>query len=236
MSSTPPPTSGPPAEELPQAQLPCFFKGVEAALSGAVLGYVFGWGSKMVMYRDGGGFRARLGAAAADGGSTAKTFGVFGGIYTAMQCYVGRIRQKQDPFNNAIAGCSTGLLVAYQGGPFVAAQSCIGIGIISYYIEKLGFGVPPDAVAASMAHSNTRAEQVDPWALPATRLLLLPLATIFRPCSASPYGGCDVSLFQPGRAAPPRLPPPRRQLWRARPAGGHDKALAAAAPRAGRGQ
>mmetsp|Transcript_7347 Transcript_7347/g.19081 ORF Transcript_7347/g.19081 Transcript_7347/m.19081 type:complete len:217 (-) Transcript_7347:463-1113(-) len=134
----------------PAGQMPCFVKGLEAALSGGVLGYVFGFGSKLVMFRGSGGFRARWAMAGIEAKSSARMFATFGGVYAAALCYSRRLRLKNDPFDGAVAGCSTGLLVGFQGGPMSALQSCLGLGVVSYYLEKMGVGTaPPEAASAA---------------------------------------------------------------------------------------
>jgi hypothetical protein len=94
------------AAEPPPAKLPCFVKGLEAAFSGGVLGYVFGFGSKMVMFRGSGGFKARWAVSALEGKSCARTFATFGGIYAAAMCYSRRLRLKNDAIDGAVAGCA----------------------------------------------------------------------------------------------------------------------------------
>ncbi len=89
---------------MPQFQVPCAFKGLESFLIGGAMGYVFGFASTMVMHRGGGGFKVRFAASRVEGGTTMRTFAIFGGIYSAAQCYVKRIRNKEDPFNAGFGG------------------------------------------------------------------------------------------------------------------------------------
>lgn len=92
------------AEEGPAFKVPCAFKGLEAVVSGGILGYVFGLGSKMMFYSGGGGLKGRWAAARLEAGGSARTFAIFGGVLSAAQCYVYRVRNKEGPINGAIAG------------------------------------------------------------------------------------------------------------------------------------
>jgi len=77
---------------------------------------------------------------------SAKTFGVLGGWYSTCQCFAKKMRGgKDDAINSAIAGCASGIAIAYKGGPAQAAQSCAGLGLISYIIDATS---PPPAYAA----------------------------------------------------------------------------------------
>lgn len=211
------------AAEPPPAKLPCFVKGLEAAFSGGVLGYVFGFGSKMVMFRGSGGFKARWAVSALEGKSCARTFATFGGIYAAAMCYSRRLRLKNDAIDGAVAGCSTGLLIGFQSGAGAmgAAQSCLGLGVVSYYLEKLGVGTPPEAFAASTPPTRlaSTADVMPPWMQSSVQLLLKPAAAILAPCS--PDTGCPVSWLPTPPSPALRLPTPRiRKLARPRQSDG----------------
>uniref|UniRef100_A0A061SL25 Mitochondrial import inner membrane translocase subunit tim17 tim22 tim23 family protein n=1 Tax=Tetraselmis sp. GSL018 TaxID=582737 RepID=A0A061SL25_9CHLO len=176
--------------------LPCFFKGIEAGISGGILGYIFGLGSKMFLYREGGGLKARWGAAVTEAGSTARTFASFGAIYAAAMCYTRRLRNVEDPWNGAIAGCATGLAVGYRSGTLAAAQSCLGIGAISFYLEKIG--AVSGVQAAQAMGPSARTVQPPPHTWDRLHgpisLLLRPAVPILHSCTAC-GGGCELGLF-----------------------------------------
>jgi import inner membrane translocase subunit TIM22 len=123
---------------------PCTLAGATAGLSGAALGWVFGFGGYWARARTGGAWAASL----AGGAASAKQFGVMGGIYAAAACFAQRIRQKQDAWNGAISGCATGLALGWAGGPAAAAQSCATFGAFSYFLDGMGGGAARAAEGA----------------------------------------------------------------------------------------
>mmetsp|Transcript_45520 Transcript_45520/g.144804 ORF Transcript_45520/g.144804 Transcript_45520/m.144804 type:complete len:190 (-) Transcript_45520:60-629(-) len=120
----------------------CLINGMVAGVSGGVLGGVIGLGSSVLRNRGRGMMKRALKEAA----GSAKTFGVLGGWYSTCQCFAKKMRGgKDDAINSAIAGCASGIAIAYKGGPAQAAQSCAGLGLISYIIDATS---PPPAYAA----------------------------------------------------------------------------------------
>lgn len=109
------------------------------------------------------------------------------------------------------ASCATGLVLGYKAGPWGMGQGCLGIGIMSYYLEKLGFTGSSSEAYASPSSARTalpiHSEELPVWAQETAHLLLRPAAAIFLPCSG---GACEVSPFQQGRPAVPRPHLPRR--------------------------
>jgi hypothetical protein len=73
-------------------QTPCSVNGVMAGISGGTLGYAFGFVGYWFSKRLKGNFRGSLGS----GWASAKTFGIMGGLYAAVSCFMLRLRQKQD--------------------------------------------------------------------------------------------------------------------------------------------
>jgi hypothetical protein len=63
-----------------------------AGISGGTLGYAFGFLGYWFSNRLKGTLRASLGS----GWTSAKTFGIMGGLYAAVSCFMLRLRQKQD--------------------------------------------------------------------------------------------------------------------------------------------
>jgi import inner membrane translocase subunit TIM22 len=139
----------PSADDAAGFLTPCTLAGATAGLSGAALGWVFGFGGYWARARTGGAWAASL----AGGAASAKQFGVMGGIYAAAACFAQRIRQKQDAWNGAISGCATGLALGWAGGPAAAAQSCATFGAFSYFLDGMGGGA---ARAAEVADLDSR--------------------------------------------------------------------------------
>jgi len=128
-----------PADSLPlpdEYAVPCTINGVMAAASGGALGFVFGAGSRLVRHSGAG----RLRAAAVDGRASARSFALFGGVYTAAACIAGRLRDAEDAWNGALAGCATGAVMGVSGGPAAALQSCALFGAFSYFIDRMQAG------------------------------------------------------------------------------------------------
>lgn len=120
-----------PIEEVGSTKVPCSFQGLFSAIGGGTIGYAFGAGRSLIMNRKLKG----LHAAGIESGST---FALFGGVYAAVSCFCSRIRQRDDYWNGGMAGCVTGVAVAWKGGPVSALQSCIGLGVFSAIFDVMG--------------------------------------------------------------------------------------------------
>lgn len=62
-----------------------------------------------------------------------------------VHCLAQRIRLHEDGWNRGFAGCATGLVIGWNGGPVSALQSCAGLGLISYIVDfggKCSYPVP----------------------------------------------------------------------------------------------
>lgn len=120
---------------------PCTLKGMQSAFFAGTLGYMFGLVPSLIRNR-----LSAFGICHADGMASARTFAVMSGLYTTVSCICERVRMKDDGFNRGFAGCSTGLVLGWGGGPASAAQSCLGIGLISYLLD-MGGSTPPAQAA-----------------------------------------------------------------------------------------
>ncbi|GAB4813368.1 hypothetical protein N2152v2_000414 [Parachlorella kessleri] len=109
-------------------------------------------GGYWMRHRLKGTFKASL----AESWNSAKSFAIIGGLYAAVSCFAKRIRQKEDGWNGAAAGCATGLALGWNGGPQSALQSCALFGIASYFLDGVQGGRAEAAVdAAGIASSFT---------------------------------------------------------------------------------
>lgn len=113
----------------PSAQEFCLAKGVGAAISGAVMGGLFGTGAGLLK-------REKFKVALAEGGSSSKTFAIMSAVHSLVVCYLKRFRHKEDAINSGIAGCATGLALAWGGTPLGAAQSCLTFAAFSYVMDR----------------------------------------------------------------------------------------------------
>jgi hypothetical protein len=121
---------------------PCTVKGLAAALSAGMLGYLFGFVPGVIRHR-----ASKWALTHLDGMRSAQSLAIMSGAYTAVHCVCQRIRQVEDGWNRGMAGCATGLVLGWGNGPLGAAQSCLGIGGLSYLIDFGGAGA---AEAAAM--------------------------------------------------------------------------------------
>lgn len=65
-------------------------------------------------------------------------FAVWGGMFTAVDCSLVFVRQREDPWNSITSGAITGAVLAVRHGPAaMAGQAVIG-GVILAIIEGLG--------------------------------------------------------------------------------------------------
>ena len=141
-----------------------------AAASGGALGFVFGFGSRVVrgvspLVRGGAAGTSapamtRLAAALTDGRASAASFAGFGGIYSAAACAVARARDVDaDPVNGAIAGCLTGAALGWKSGPAGMAQSCAMLGGFSYFIDRMQGGQVAQAAELEEEVGGEREEE-----------------------------------------------------------------------------
>lgn len=184
-----------------------------------MLGYMIGFGPALIRHR------ARAwGLVHLEGVRSAQQLALMSGLYTAVHCICGRIRMKEDGWNRGLAGCSTGLVLGWSTGPWGAAQSCLGIGALSYFLDfgdlatqatKAG---PAAASELGASGADSRAaggagggrEQLLPWeeGLRAMqRQLLAPAAALSVPplmwlggCCGGPGGGrggaCELGVTE----------------------------------------
>lgn len=133
------------ADEPPRllTMQPCTLKGLSAALSAGVLGYMFGFVPGVIRHR-----ASKWALIHLDGIKSAQSLAVMSGAYTAVHCICHRIRQVEDGWNRGLAGCATGLALGWSNGPMGAMQSCLGIGGLSYLLD---FGGTSAAEARDMS-------------------------------------------------------------------------------------
>ncbi|CAL8464408.1 g3943 [Coccomyxa elongata] len=152
-------------EQESASQLPCILNGAMAGFSGGALGYVFGFGGKLIRHRGKGRFKA----CKMEGWNSAKSFAIFGGVYAFASCIAQRLRQKQDAINGGIAGCATGLALGWSGGPAAALQNAVMLGLFSYVVDYMQL---QSAEAASRHSAHMPARKVarrNHFTLPLTR-------------------------------------------------------------------
>lgn len=125
------------ALDVDDTSQPCTLKGLTSAFYAGALGYLFGFVPAMIKNK-----ARNWGAIHVDGVKSAQTFAIMSGLYTGVQCICQRLRQRDDGLNRALAGCSTGLVLGWGGGPWGAAQSCLGIGALSYFLDMGTSGQP----------------------------------------------------------------------------------------------
>ncbi|PKA60626.1 Mitochondrial import inner membrane translocase subunit TIM17-2 [Apostasia shenzhenica] len=66
------------------------------------------------------------------------SFAVWGGLFSAFDCTMVYVRQKEDPWNSIIAGAATGGFLSMRQGPAAAGRSAIFGGILLALIEGAG--------------------------------------------------------------------------------------------------
>ena len=68
--------------------------------------------------------------------SNARSFGLIGAVYTAIECTIEKERGKHDLTNALAAGCVTGGLLAVKGGPQATAIGCAGFAAFGYVMDR----------------------------------------------------------------------------------------------------
>lgn len=66
------------------------------------------------------------------------SFAVWGGLFSAFDCTMVYVRQKEDPWNSIIAGAATGGFLQMRQGPASAARSALFGGVLLALIEGAG--------------------------------------------------------------------------------------------------
>lgn len=145
-------TPAPMASAAGPAPQPCFLSALGGAIPSGILGWFFGVVPAMVRNRS----WQKRGLWLEEGASSAKNLMLFSGTYAFAHCLLTRIRQVDDAWNRGIAGCATGLAVGWSGGPASAAQSCVGIGLLSYVLDLGGMTEPMAATACMGASHGSR--------------------------------------------------------------------------------
>jgi hypothetical protein len=112
---------------LPTGDQPCALKAAGSAAATAVLGYALG-----VIPAT---FRRQWGFIHFEGLKSARHLALVSGTYALVHCLVSRVRLADDGWSRGAAGCATGLAMGWQAGPASAAQSCAGIGLLSYVLD-----------------------------------------------------------------------------------------------------
>lgn len=69
---------------------------------------------------------------------TGGSFAVWGGLFSAFDCSMVYVRQKEDPWNSIIAGAATGGFLSMRQGPRAAGRSAVLGGVLLALIEGAG--------------------------------------------------------------------------------------------------
>ena len=72
--------------------------------------------------------------------SNARSFGVIGAVYTAIECTIEKERGRHDLTNALAAGCVTGGVLAVRGGPQATAIGCAGFAAFGYVMDRFLMG------------------------------------------------------------------------------------------------
>lgn len=104
------------------------------AVGGAAFHFLKGTYNSPNGERLGGGYQAMRMNAPRLGGS----FAVWGGLFSAFDCTMVYVRQKEDPWNSIIAGAATGGFLQMRQGLGAATRSAIFGGVLLGLIEGAG--------------------------------------------------------------------------------------------------
>lgn len=89
----------------------------------------------------------------AEGLRSARSFALMSGVYAWVACLAQRVRRTEDGVNRGLAGCATGLVLGWNGPnpPLLAAQTCLGLGALSYFVDLAPAASTPPAQAATLS-------------------------------------------------------------------------------------
>ncbi|KAL1202208.1 Mitochondrial import inner membrane translocase subunit TIM17-2 [Cardamine amara subsp. amara] len=101
------------------------------AIGGSVFHFIKGTSNSPNGRRFAGGTQAVIMNAPRLGGS----FAVFGGLFSAVDCTMVYIREKEDPWNSIIAGAATGGFLSMRQGIVAASRSAMMGGVLLALIK-----------------------------------------------------------------------------------------------------
>uniref|UniRef100_A0A0D6R580 Mitochondrial import inner membrane translocase subunit TIM22 n=1 Tax=Araucaria cunninghamii TaxID=56994 RepID=A0A0D6R580_ARACU len=131
----------------------CLVKFAADAAAGAFMGSIFGLGSGLVQRK---AFKEML----VEGGSSAKTFAILSGVHSLVDCYLKKLRGKDDAINAGVAGCITGLALNVPGSPQAILQGCVTFGAFSFILEA--FNKHQEAIAVPLSVSPKQSQNIHP--------------------------------------------------------------------------
>lgn len=152
-----PSTSGRPQQQLEalaEWKPPCIVNALGSGAAAGVIGYIFGFLPSMFQNRQ----LSSFGKWKADAASSASAFFLMSGVYTFASCLSERIRQKDDGWNRAVAGFSSGAVVQWKNGAAAALQSGALIAAVSYFMGDVGTAVTHPPAANAQAWPAAEAE------------------------------------------------------------------------------
>ncbi|CAL5384834.1 unnamed protein product [Camellia sinensis] len=136
------------------------------------------------------------------------SFAVWGGLFSACDCTLVYVRQKEDPWNSIISGAATGGLLQMRQGLRAASRSALVGGVLLALIE--GAGIMLNKVMSAQQNmpimiedplpNIIRHQQLDPTVAPAPATKIHAPATERSPKAKSP--GCQ---FGHGRSFPRKV-------------------------------
>lgn len=66
------------------------------------------------------------------------SFAVWGGLFSTIDCGLGRLRGREDPWNSIASGALTGAVLAARSGPLAMVGSAVMGGLLLALIEGVG--------------------------------------------------------------------------------------------------
>ena len=142
------------AAGIEEAMSNCLLKGGISIFMGGAFGFLFGtfFGTNMTTPLPEPGepkiplrvqMMQHLKESGRVGMQHARNFAAIGGLFATTQCVIEKSRAVNNPMNGLYAGCLTGAMLAYKGGPSGIALGCAGFGAFSYAIDHFMEEVDP---------------------------------------------------------------------------------------------
>jgi import inner membrane translocase subunit TIM22 len=82
-------------------------------------------------------FREMLKNTASKSRSYAKGFAAMGALFAGSECLIESYRAQHDSRNSVYAGCATGAILGYSGGPKAMCIGCASFAAFSVLIDRL---------------------------------------------------------------------------------------------------
>eukprot|EP00210_Caulerpa_lentillifera_P001830 g1760.t1 len=145
---------GLPSEKLVSLKVPCTIQ----AIGGGIGGWFIGYGFNVLNFFS---LKTRtLRELNRTGLESGRSLALCSGVFSLALCFCSRLRGKEDVWNGVVAGCATGLITSFQGGPVHALKQCAVFGGGCWLVEVIGNTYFSEAQALSIYEDSSMVNEL----------------------------------------------------------------------------